>query len=335
MDLAQVTPTVTEYRVPSTLWCKSIAIDRQENYVVVGFENCLVRFFKTATTGEPREDHLHAVLHDVCKGCPSVDTLSFSQDSLSLVASTRSAKGVVQIYQWRFPFESFEELPTCRYPVPMHESEDNGISSVVIRSQQGAEDSLICVTTWTQSGTPVLIQPQGGYRTEVKPVSNAAHGKLGSRIKCAAFSATGRQLAMVNDKGHFYLISNLNAKPMDIRRRATSRELTSKSCALAMSFMTVASEEMAVMVWVDPSRGKAFMRKTSVGTRVGTISSNYQPGTNPECIDKQQYIGNKWTGICIVVFRAAQLLVQHESPVETAEIDGGALSTRKLLSIEQ
>lgn len=274
MDLTLPTPTVTEYRVPSILWCKSIAIDRQENYVAVGFENCLVRFFKTATSEQPREDNLHFALHSVCRGCPSVDTLAFSEDGLCLLAGTRSAKGVVQIYLWRFPFENFEELISCRYAVPMHESEDNGISAVIMRSQQGAEDSLLCVTTWTQSGTPVLIQPQDGYRTEIKPAPSSIHGKLGNRIKCAAFSASGRQLAMVNDKGHFYLISNLNSKPMDIRRRATTRELTSKSCALAMSFMTLASEETAVMVWVDPSRGKAFMRKTSVGMRVSTLYSH-------------------------------------------------------------
>ncbi len=268
MDLNQTMPTVTEYRVPSILWCKSIAIDRQENYVVLGFENCLVRFFKTATSEQPREDYLHTALHSACKSCASVDTLAFSQDGLSLLASTRSAKGVVQIYLWRFPFDSFEELTSCRYPVPMHESEDNGISSVLMRSQQGAEEGLLCVTTWTQSGTPVLIQQNDGYRTEVKASPSTMHGKLGNRVKCAAFSASGRELAMVNDKGHLYLVSSLNSRPIEIRRRATSRELTSKSCALALSFMTLASDETAVMLWVDPSRGKAFMRKTLVGTRV-------------------------------------------------------------------
>ena len=268
MDLAQTMPKVTEYRVPSTLWCKSIAIDRQEDYVAVGFENCLVRFFKTTMSEEPREDYLHSALQCACKNCPTVDFLSFSQDGLSLLASTRSAKGVIQIYLWRFPFESFEELTNCRYSVPMHESEDNGISSAVMRSQQGAEGGLLCVTTWTQSGTPVLIQQNDGYRTEIKPLSSTTHGKLGNRIKCAAFSASGRELAMVNDKGNLYLVSNLNSKPIDIRRRATSKELTSKSCALAMSFMTLDSVETAVMLWVDASRGKVFMRRTLVGTRV-------------------------------------------------------------------
>ncbi|EGX93559.1 hypothetical protein CCM_04933 [Cordyceps militaris CM01] len=267
MDLTQTMPTVTEYRVPSVPWCKSIAIDRQENYVAVGFENSLVRFFKTATSEQPREDYLHSKLHSACKNCASVDTLAFSQDGLSLVASTRSAKGVVQIYLWCFPFNSFEELTGCRYPVPMHESEDNGISAVMMRSQQGAEEGLLCVTTWTQSGTPVLIQQNDGHRTEVKASSSSSHGKLGNRIKGAAFSASGRELALVNDKGHLYLVSNLNAKPIDVRRRATSRELTSKSCALALSFMTLASEETAVMLWVDPSRGKAFMRRILPGTR--------------------------------------------------------------------
>ncbi|OAA66293.1 WD40/YVTN repeat-like-containing domain protein [Cordyceps fumosorosea ARSEF 2679] len=281
MDLTQTMPTVTEYRVPSVHWCKSIAIDRQENYVVVGFENSLVRFFKTATAEQPREDSLHSKLHSTCKSCPSVDTLAFSQDGLSLVASTRSAKGVVQIYLWRFPFDSFEELSGCRYPVPMHESEDNGISSVMMRSQQGAEEGLLCVTTWTQSGAPVLIQQNDGHRTEVKASSGSAHGKLGNRIKCAAFSASGRELALVNDNGHLYLASNLNARPIDIRRKATSRELTSKSCALVLSFMTLASEEAAVMLWVDPSRGKAFMRKTFVGTR----SSNSILETNGPVYD--------------------------------------------------
>ncbi|KAJ3489895.1 hypothetical protein NLG97_g5902 [Lecanicillium saksenae] len=266
MDLSQAMPTATEYRVPSTLWCKSIAIDRQENYVVIGFENALVRFFKTAASEQPREDHLHSMVHS-CKSCAPVDTLAFSQDGLGLLASTRNAKGVVQIYLWRFPFDNFEELAGCRYPVPMHESEDNGVSCVMMRSQQGAEEGLICITTWTQSGTPVLVQQNEGNKTDIKGPSGA-HGKLGNRIKCAAFSATGRELAMVNDRGHLYLLSNLNARPIEIRRKATSRELTSKNCALALSFITVASEEIAIMLWVDPSRGRAFMRRTPVGMRV-------------------------------------------------------------------
>ncbi|KAM3512939.1 hypothetical protein MY11210_003422 [Beauveria gryllotalpidicola] len=280
MDLSQTMPTVTEYRVPSIPWCKSIAIDRQENYVVVGFEDSLVRFFKTAKSEQPREDHLHSTLHSTGRNLASVDTLAFSQDGLSLLASTRSTKGVVQIYLWRFPFDSFEELTGCRYPVPMHESEDNGISSVVMRSQQGAEEGLICVTTWTQSGTPVFIQQNDGYRTEIKAAPGATHGKLGNRIRCATFSASGRELALVNDKGHLYLASNLNSKPIEVRRRATSRELTSKGCALALSFMAIDSEEMAVVLWVDPSRGKAFVRKTLVGRR---------------------HIGDQWAGVYLVI----------------------------------
>lgn len=260
--------TAVEYRISSSLWCKSLAIDRQENYVVMGFENCVVRFFKTAQAEQPREDCLHSPYHSNCKGCPSVDTLAFSNDGLALVASTRNSKGVIQVYLWRFPFLTFEELLACRYAVPLHESEDNGVSSAIIRSQQGDGENLMCMTTWTQSGIPILIQPQDGYRCEVKTGASGSQGKLGNRIQCAAFSPSGRELAMVNDKGHLFLISKLNSKPMDIRRKATSREATTKSAAITLSFMGISGEDFAVLAWVDAAKPVAFIKKIPMGTQV-------------------------------------------------------------------
>lgn len=66
--------------------------------MVVGFENSLVRFFKTTNSDPPRDDRMHPH-HDDCKECPSVDTLSFSNDGLVLLAGTRNPKsGTIQIY---------------------------------------------------------------------------------------------------------------------------------------------------------------------------------------------------------------------------------------------
>lgn len=271
--------TAIEYRISSSLWCKSLAIDRQENYVVMGFENCAVRFFKTAQAEQPREDSLHSSYHSVCKGCPSVDTLAFSNDGLALVASTRNSKGVIQVYMWRFPFVTFQELSVCRYAVPLHESEDNGVSAAVIRSQKGDEEGLMCISTWTQSGTPILIQPQDGYRCEIKAGSSSGHGKLGNRIQCAAFSPSGNELAMVNDKGYLFLVSKLNSKPMDIRRKATSREATSKSAALSLSFMSISGDDTAVLAWVDASKPIGFVKKVPLGTRVSLVHANLWPMT--------------------------------------------------------
>ncbi|KAK4124222.1 hypothetical protein N657DRAFT_594909 [Parathielavia appendiculata] len=281
VNLVQPMTPVVEYRIPSSLWCKSIAIDRQENYVVVGFENATVRFFNARNLEQPREDRLHALYqqHD-CRRCPSVDTLAFSDDGLVLLASTRSPKtGLIQIYSWRFPFHTFQELVACRYSVPLHESEDNGVSSAIFRpGVVDGQDNLVCITTWTQSGTPVLIQPQDGHRSEIKTDGLSGGGvggggrhhssKLGNRIQCASFSPSGRELVLVNDKGHVFQVSNLNSSPMDVWRIASTKELTAKSDSFAMSFMNLNDEEHVVVAWADCSRAMGWVKKIPAVSRV-------------------------------------------------------------------
>jgi hypothetical protein len=263
--------------MPSSPWCHSIAICPRENYVVVGFDNAIVRFYSTARFEEPREDRLHIrSSHRDCRSCPPVDTLSFSNDGLNLLASTRSMKnGIIQLYSWRFPFEEFGELANCRCPVPLHESEDGGISSAIFRSGIGGEDNLICITTWTQSGVPVLFQPGDGHRMDIRPEPTSHHGKLGSRIQCAAFSPTGRELAMVNDKGHLYHITNLNSSPVEVKRVAVSKELTTRSDWFAMTYMSLPDEEAIVLVWADASKAIAYVKKVPWKYNVTTISYQF------------------------------------------------------------
>jgi hypothetical protein len=255
--------------MPSSPWCKSITVDPKENNVVVGFENSVVRFFRTTNTERPREDRLHSHYHEECKDCPSVDTLSFSNDGLVLLASARNPKtGIIQIYLWRFPFLTFQQLSSCRYHVPLHESEDNGVSSAIPRSGHGIEENLICITTWTQSGVPILVQPEDGHRSDIRTEISSRQDRLGSRIQCAAFSPSGRDLAMVNDKGYLYQISNLNSSPMDIRKLATSKEFTAKSDSFAMAFMTLPDEEAIVLAWVDSSKTTGLVKKITYVSRV-------------------------------------------------------------------
>lgn len=233
--------------------------------MVVGFENAIVRFFKTTPSENPREDRLHNRWHKECKECPPVETLSFSNDGLILLGSTRDPRnGTIQIYSWSFPFVTFQELSSCRYHVPLHESEDNGVSSAIFRSGSNGQENLICVSTWTQSGVPVLIQPEEGHKNAIKTEISNRQGRLGSRIQCAAFSPSGRELALVNDKGHLYQISNLNSSPMDVKRMATSKELTAKSDCFAMTYMTLPDEDAIVMAWSDSSRALGYIKKIPV-----------------------------------------------------------------------
>lgn len=276
--------------MPSSPWCYSIAICPRENYVVVGFDNSIVRFYNTARFEESREDRLHIrSTHRDCRACPPVTTLSFSNDGLNLMASTRSTKnGIIQVYSWRFPFDEFGELSNCRYPVPLHESEDGGVSSAIFRSGLGGEENLICVTTWTQSGTPVLFQPSDGHRSDIRTDSTNHQGKLGSRIQCAAFSPTGRELAMVNDKGHLYHITNLNSSPIEVKRIAVSKELTTKSDWYAMTYMSLPDEEAIVLVWADASKAIAYVKKVPVKYNVSTtliIGRNINPDFKSQMID--------------------------------------------------
>ncbi|SPQ25905.1 65c995ef-687c-43fa-8e78-e24562eec5c7 [Thermothielavioides terrestris] len=271
VNLMQTTTTasVMEYRIPSPLWCKSMAIDKQENYVVVGFEDATVRFFNVRCMEQPREDRLHAATRHGCRTCPPVDTLAFSSDGLVLLASMRSPKtGWIQTYSWRFPFHTFQELTACRYQVPLHESEDNGVSAAIFRPGTHGEEDLVCITTWTQSGTPVLIQPHDGHRAEIRTELSGRHSKLGNRVQCAAFSPSGRELVLVNDKGHVFQVSNLNSSPMDVRRIANTKELTAKSDSFAMSFMTWSDEEHVVLAWADSSRAVGWVRKIPMMSRV-------------------------------------------------------------------
>ncbi|VBB81307.1 Putative protein of unknown function [Podospora comata] len=291
VNLVQPTVSVIEYRIPSTLWAKALAIDREENYVVVGFENATVRFFKAKTSEQPREDRLHASSHRDCRGCPSVDTLAFSQDGFTLLASTRSSKtGLVQIFSWRFPFHKFQELAACRYLIPLHESEDNGLSAAIFRPGSDGEETLVCITTWTQSGTPILIQPQDGHRSEIKVDGSGKSTKLGTRIQCAAFSPSGRELVMINDRGYVFQVSNLNSSPIDIRRVAISKELTAKSESFAMSFVTIADEENVLVAWADSARATGWIKKIPMTGRANFAcpdTSGLLSGSSSNCAMKE------------------------------------------------
>jgi hypothetical protein len=259
----------------SSPWCRSIAICPKENNVVVGFDNSLVRFYSTTNSEQPREDRLHSKYHPECRECQAVDTLSFSNDGLVLLGSTRSHKtGIIQVYSWKFPFVSFEEVSSCRYQVPLHESEDGGVSSAIFRSGPGDDEDLICITTWTQSGVPLLVQPQDGHRTDIRTEISVRQYKLGNRIQCAAFSPTGTELALVNDKGDLYKIRSLNSSPVDTKKLATSKELTAKSESFAMTFMTLPDEEAIVMAWADFAKGTGYIKK--IPTTSSFVSSTCQ-----------------------------------------------------------
>jgi len=265
-------------------WCKSISICPKENYVVVGFENSLIRFFKTASSIESRDEKLHHH-HEDCRDCPPVDTLSFSNDGLVLLAGTRSPKtGTIQIYVSRFPYTApaFQELPTCRYRVALHESEDNGITSAIFRTGggSGSEENLICVTTWTQSGTPILIQPDDNHRSEIRSLVSSRQGTLGSRIQCAAFSPSGKELAMINEKGHLYQISSLNSNPMDIRRISTSKQLTAKSESFAMSYMNLSDEDAIIIAWADSSKCVGYIKKIPMKFDVSSSGLTDETGSH-------------------------------------------------------
>ena len=270
---------VLEYKVSSSLWCHSIAICPTEKYVAVGFDNATVRFFETSRLEEPKEDRLHARLHPTCSNrCPPVDTLSFSHDGSTLTGSTRSAKsGLVQVYLWRFPFNASIELSSCRYPVPVLESEDNGVTSAHFRSGVGSEDDLVCITTWTQSGIPILVQPRNGHRTEIR-THTATHGKPDTRIQCSAFSPTGRELALVNERGSLYYVSSLNSSPLDIKRIATSRESATRSYAFAMTFMTLPEGDAIVLAWAEPGKGIGYVKKIPIRYNVSANRNAFSTG---------------------------------------------------------
>ncbi|PGH32631.1 hypothetical protein GX50_04545 [[Emmonsia] crescens] len=271
INLIDASAPVVEYRMSSALWCKCITVCPMENYVVIGFENSIVRFFKTTDSEPPREDRLHSLFHRLCTNC-TLDTLSFSRDGLVLLASTRNPKGVIQVFQWKFPFVVFHELPACRYYVPLHESEDNGVSATVFRSSRRG-DELVCITTWTQSGVPILAHPQEGNKTDVKADNAGRHGRLGNRIQCASFSPSGAELAMVNDRGYLYQISNLDSSPMDVKRLATSRELTTKSESFAMSYMATTDEDAIIMAWIDATTGVAYVKRVPVAAQGDILAS--------------------------------------------------------------
>lgn len=269
MNLAQPDARVAEYHMTSSQWCTSLVISPHENFVVAGFDNSTIRFFQIGRFGEPREQRLLGRFHD---DNPAVQTLSFSSDGLALTASLRSqtAGGTIQVYMWKYPFEEPSEVAACRYRVPLHESEDNGVTSAVFRPKSEAGEALIVITTWTQSGPPILVQPGiGGHKTEIKAATSGRHRRVLSRIQTASFSPSGKQLAMVNDKGNLYEISQINSSLMQTKKLATSRELTTKSDSFAMAYMTLHEEESIVLAWTETS-GMAYVKKVPVSHSVRT-----------------------------------------------------------------
>jgi hypothetical protein len=80
---------------------------------------------------------------------------------------------------------------------------------------------------------------------------------------------------MVNNKGHLYLISSLNSRPLELRRVATSKELTTKSDAFAMAFMTVADEDSIVLAWTDPSKCMAYIKKIPMKYNVSLMKLSF------------------------------------------------------------
>lgn len=248
--------------------------------VAVGFESPVVRFFSTSKSEPPREDHLHSRYHDECKEkeCPPIGTLSFSNDGLSLLATTRSLKkGTISFYSWRHPFESFQEESKCRYNVALHESEDNGVTSAIHRPGSESDSNLICVTTWTLSGTPLLIQMDDGQKTEIKTERGGHQGQIGSRIQSASFSPSGNELAIVNAKGYVYHIVNLDSNPLDVRRIATSLELTKKESFFAMTYMTLPDEEAVVLAWADSSKALGYVKKIPTKSLVSQTKPSHVP----------------------------------------------------------
>jgi hypothetical protein len=239
-------------------------------FVAVGFENSTLGLFHATRTQQPRIVQLHHHQDAVCDGCPSVDTVSFSNNGLVLVASTRYQKsGIIHTYLGRLPFTEFDELSGCRYRVPLHESEDNGVSSVTFQSGVDGEGDLICVTTWTQSGAPILIQPDGQHRIKLQTHSADRHrSQLGTRIQAAIFSGSGRELVLVNDRGNVYLTSNLNSETIDICKIATSKEFTKKSDSISVAFVTLLDEDAIAVAWADTSRLKGFVMKITITSRV-------------------------------------------------------------------
>jgi hypothetical protein len=94
---------------------------------------------------------------------------------------------------------------------------------------------------------------------------------LGTRIHNAGFSPSGKALALINDKGHAYLVSNLDSAPIDIRRISTSKELTAKTDSYSMAYVTIPDEgEAIVLAWVDASKATAYVKTIHVMSRVSS-----------------------------------------------------------------
>ncbi|GFG11912.1 hypothetical protein IFM61392_07142 [Aspergillus lentulus] len=259
-----------EYCVGPTPWCTSMTVSPSGSFVAVGFDKSTVGLFAPSEWQQPRLHRVHTRYHQDCKDCPPIATVSFSLDGLVLVCSTRSERnGMIQVFLSHFPFSDFQEVLPCRYRVPLHESEDNGISSVLFQPGMGGKEDIICITTWTQSGVPILVHPNGGHRTEIRVQSSASSnhkGKLGNRIQAAAFSPSGNELVLANDKGHVYRVSNLGSIPIEVRRVATSKELTTKSESFALTYVHQTDEDLILLSWSDSSKGIGYVKKIPIIT---------------------------------------------------------------------
>jgi hypothetical protein len=59
---------------------------------------------------------------------------------------------------------------------------------------------------------------------------------------------------------------------MDVRRIASSKELTAKTDSFAMSFMNLSDEEHVVLAWADCSRATGWIKKIPAVSRVSFVA---------------------------------------------------------------
>ncbi|KAI9773679.1 MAG: hypothetical protein M1840_006953 [Geoglossum simile] len=175
-----------------------------------------------------------------------VVALSFSPDGSQLAATVRDGTAA-STYMSPRPFTQLTG-PYIDRSLGVREDDDQGVSSAICC----AERNLLCVTYWTRSGIPLLIDYASRKSRQLD--NRTIKLDIGTRIQQAVFSRSGHALILINNKGSIFKITIDDIDHIRAEEIGGSRVLSRVIGKSQILDMKIAADERSLkVVWVKNS----------------------------------------------------------------------------------
>ncbi|KAH0536833.1 hypothetical protein FGG08_006331 [Glutinoglossum americanum] len=201
-ELSQQFRRMTAYKTQEPI--QSLALSPDDTHLAVGFTNETIQLLRLnrlsrQTTVTVSNLPLRTSSRTSPRSSPPIVSLSFSVDKTQLAAAARDGT-VVSAFTSVMPFTS-RKGPYIDESIGVRGDDDQGVSFVICCPGR----SLLCVTYWTRSGIPLLIDCAAKKSQRLnKPTTRL---DIGTRIQQAAFSKSGSILVLINSAGNIFKIS--------------------------------------------------------------------------------------------------------------------------------